>query len=347
VSPAIDPLRPRALLPLLLAGLGLVLAAAPARAAPAEPDAERRALASEHLKRGAQLIDAEDLSGALTQFEEAYRLVPSPNIHHNFGIAYQGLGRRAAALEAFERFLAEATRAAPAAREHARKAVSELTGQVAALSVLSEVAGASIFVDGRKVGETPREKPVYLDPGPHHLSVEHPDLGSLLAERLEVTAGQKLTVRPRVPQPSAPAPSSATEASGLSASAPPPATPRLGNLHRPAAWAAAIGAAIGVGLMVPQIVQRDRYIRDFNNFLLPGGQKCGTDDPGAGGPPCQDLLDKARPHRNRAIAFGVPAGLLGIAAVVLFVTMPEKQDGLSLSLSGSPGDLGLGLQGRF
>jgi hypothetical protein len=348
VPPAFDPSRPRGLLPVLVAALGLLLLAAPARAAPsapAEPDAERKALASEHLKRGAQLIDAEDLSGALTQFEEAYRLVPSPNILHNFGIVYQGLGRKAAALDAFERFLAEATRAPHAVREHARKAVDALTGQVAALSVQGEVTGASIFVDGRKVGETPREKPVYLDPGPHHLSVERNDLGQLLAERVEVSAGQRLTVQARAPHPTAPA--AATEPPVISAPAAPAEAPSRRRWQRPAAWVVAVGAAVAGGLMVQQILKHDQYIREFNSFRSPAGDPCGTDEIAVGPPRCRELLDLAKPHRDRAINYGVPAGLLGIAAAVLFVTMPEKQEGLSLSLRASPADLGLGLQGRF
>src|SRR5262249_26720681 len=146
------------------------------------------------LKRGAELIDAEDLTGALAEFESAYRLVPSPNIFHNFGIVYQGLGRKAAALDSFERFLSEAAHPPPEVREHAHRAGATLGREVAELRVDSDQAGASIFVDGRQVAATPQTKPIYLEPGPHHLSVEKGGRGPLLAERFEVSAGQRLTV---------------------------------------------------------------------------------------------------------------------------------------------------------
>src|SRR3954451_889542 len=136
----------------------LVVLVAPASAlAEGTTEGERRAEASVHLKRGAQLIDAEDLTGALAEFESAYRLVPSPSILHNFGVVYQGLGRNASALEAFERFLAEAPKPQPAIKEHALKAVQTLRERVAELQVGGE-DGASIFVDGRRVGLTPQSK---------------------------------------------------------------------------------------------------------------------------------------------------------------------------------------------
>jgi tetratricopeptide (TPR) repeat protein len=177
--------------------LALVCTGRPAGAAD-QPDARLKAEARAHLRRGAELIDAEDLQGALVQFEAAYRLVPNPSILHNFGIVYQGLGRKAAALEAFQRFLDEAARPPAQTREHAEKAVSTLRGEVAELRVQSDVDGATIFVDARKVGETPQRRPIYLDPGPHHLSVEKPGLGTVHAARLQASAGQQLTVPARL-----------------------------------------------------------------------------------------------------------------------------------------------------
>ena len=114
------------------------LARPPSPRIPCAPDAEQKAEASAHLKRGAELIDAENLEGALAEFEAAYRLVPSPSILHNFGVVYQGLGRKAAALEAFERFLAEAAKAPPATREHAQQAAQTLRAEVAQLRVQSD-----------------------------------------------------------------------------------------------------------------------------------------------------------------------------------------------------------------
>ena len=76
------------------------------------------------LKRG-------DHQAALTRFEEAYALVPSPKIDYDFGLAYVGLGRTADALAAFERFLAEAPDAPPDTREKAASLIPTLRARLA------------------------------------------------------------------------------------------------------------------------------------------------------------------------------------------------------------------------
>jgi hypothetical protein len=333
--PASNPLRPRGPGPcalLLLAAL--LVQAAPLRAAvPAEeqPDPERKAAASAHLKRGAELIDAEDLTGALAEFESAYRLVPDPSILHNFGVVYQGLGRNAAALEAFERFLAEASRAPLAVREHAMRAVQNLRPRVAELQVESDERGASILVDGRKLGETPQEKPIYLDPGSHRLSLERTDLGTIFAERLELSAGQRLTVPARRERPAA-----AVARETMAA----PELPER-RWQRPVAWAAAAGAVVAAGVFGTELLLR---ARDFNRFNSAG---CGTDPADKGGPECPGLLARGQRDERGAVGSGVAAGVLGIGAAVLFFTLPPRAGGVGLSVQTTASGLGLRLHGAF
>jgi len=295
-----------------------------------EPDAERKAEASAHLKRGAELIDAEDLEGALAQFEAAYRLVPSPSILHNFGIVYQGLGRKAAALDAFQRFLDEAAKAPPATREHAQRAVQTLRGEVAELRVEADVAGATILVDARKVGQTPQEKPIYLDPGPHRLSVEKAGLGTVHAERVEVGAGQQLTVRTRLAAPPS------EPAAELKQSAP-QLEPRL--WQRPAAWATAVAATVAAGVFATELVVRHLRFDAFND------KGCGTKDAKPYHPDCPSLQKQGNNAETWATISGVAAGALGVGAAVLFLTLPEAP--VRVSFRASPSDLGLGLQGHF
>jgi hypothetical protein len=330
------PLRPAALLGVLLvvqAG-----AALGAEGDASQPEAERKAEASALLKRGAQLIDAEDLDGALAQFEAAYRLVPSPSILHNFGIVYQGLGRKAAALDAFQRFLEEAPRAPPAAREHAQRAVQTLLREVAALRVQADLDGATILVDGRKVGQTPRDKSIYLDPGPHQVSVEKADLGAVAAERFEVSASQQLTVPVHLARTRPPAPAAEVK---QPAAFPGPAPSGGPGWQRPAAWASAAGAVLAAGLFATQMLVRHRRITEFND------RGCGTDDEKQGGEDCQSLLARGKTAEKWAAASGLAAGALGLGAAVLSFTLPETRAGHALSLRASLSGLGLGLQGRF
>jgi hypothetical protein len=303
-----------------------------------EADAERKAAASAHLKRGAELIDTEDLAGALAEFRSAYDLIPSPSILHNFGVVYQGLGRNAEALDSFERFLAEASRPQPAVREHALKAVQSLREQVAELWVRTHQAGAGIFVDGRKVGQTPQEKPIHLDPGPHRLVVEKADVGTIHAERLEVSAGQLVTVRAQPAEIArAPVPVPAATVTRPTV----PAEPLRRGWQRPAAWASAAGAVVATGLLGVELFLRQRDITNFNDL------GCGTDDRDQGGQDCARLLARAGRAETRAQVSGLAAGILGLGAAVLFLTLPERRGRVALSLRTSPRDLGLALQGGF
>ena len=265
-----------ALTPVLLA---VVLVTHAGTAEPTEPDAQRKARASEHLKRGAELIDAEDLPAALAEFEKAYGLVQSPNILHNFGIVYQGLGRKAAALDAFERFLSDASKAPPAAREHAQKAVQTLRLEVAELRVQADLPGATIFVDGRNVGQTPQERAIYLEPGPHQLTVEIGDRGAVHSEILEFSAGKRLTVPVRLAQAGPPEAMADLKQSGAAPE------PSGRTWQRPAAWATAAGAALATGLFGSQLLLRYIHFKEFNDL------GCGTGLPNRGGDDCQDVLE--------------------------------------------------------
>jgi PEGA domain len=317
-------------LALPLAVAAVLLSGAPAVAAdPPEPDPQRKAEASAHLKRGAELIDAENLEGALAEFEAAYRLVPSPSILHNFGVVYQGLGRKAAALEAFERFLAEAAKAPPATREHAQQAAQTLRAEVAELRVPSDIAGAAIFVDGRKVGQTPQEKPIYLDPGPHHVSLEKPGGGTVHDERIQASAGQQLTVAMRSPV----APPAAVEAVQPA----PPA--KTGDWQRPAAWTMAAAAAVAAGGFAAAMLVRNQRLTEFND------RGCGTKELDRYPVECGPLLDRGRTAEKWAKATGAAAGALAVGSALLFLTLPDAP--LEVSVQASPRNLGFGLQGRF
>lgn len=308
--------------------LVLTLAGAARAADPPEPDPQRKAEAKAHLERGAALIDAENLKGALAEFEAAYALVPSPVILHNFGIVYLGLDRKAAAMDAFQRFLDEAPRAPPAAREHAQRAVQLLRSNVAELRVECDVDGAAILLDGRKVAETPQKRPIYLDAGPHDVSVEKAGL-TPYREHLQAGGNQQLTVPARLSLPAAPVAEVRETA--------PPAPARA--WQRPAAWTMGAAATVATGVFATWMVVRHSRIKTYNN------KPCSTRYMDEGGEGCRGLGDSARSANRWAIASGITAGVLAAGTAVLFLTLPDR--GPQVSLDASPAHLGLGLQGRF
>ncbi|MEP6653702.1 MAG: tetratricopeptide repeat protein [Myxococcales bacterium] len=116
--------RPAGSLGALIAGAALMLAlAARAGADPVGPAEDKRSAARARLVDGDHLLKTGEFQQALAAFKDAYALFPSPKIHYNFALAYQGMGRNADALEALDTFLRDATDVRPEVRERrARRA---------------------------------------------------------------------------------------------------------------------------------------------------------------------------------------------------------------------------------
>jgi len=166
-----------------------------AHAAPALPAVKEdaREVARARLVEGVELLRQKQFAQALTKFDDAYALVPSPNIFYDRGLAYQGLGRDADALEAFDAFLAHADHAPPGTREKATRERDVLRARVATLAVASDPPGAEITVDGRRRGVTPLGDPLYIDVGPHEVAARQPSSGVITTER--IVAAPRETVR--------------------------------------------------------------------------------------------------------------------------------------------------------
>src|SRR5437773_624060 len=97
----------------IVAVAGLLLAGA--AAAQEDPRADARS----RLEEGSRLYQRGDFEAALRAFNEARALYPSAKLYFNIGQTLNRLGRPAAAADAFEHFLAEATDADPARRRDA------------------------------------------------------------------------------------------------------------------------------------------------------------------------------------------------------------------------------------
>ena len=339
---------PPRLPPLLRLALTVALLLAPARAW-ADAKAEARA----KLVQGGEFLKHGQFEEALARFQEAFRLVPSPKIQYNFGLAYRGLGRKADALEAFERFLAEAPDASKETRQTAAREKAQLTGQIAMLEVKCDLPGAEVFVDGRSFG-TSRSTPIYLDPGPHQLMVEKAGEGSAFTERINASAGQRITVMarliraptattpPREPAPREPLPREPVHPVEPLPQDKPPRPAEPGPRWQPiAAWTAAGGAVVAAGFGVVEVLGANNKFRDFNSR-----SECGEIYQQRGGPGCAALFDDATSARQLAVVGFAVAGVLAATSVVFFVLTPEKPHD-SVSLACSPALGGISCAGRF
>ena len=178
-------------------------------------DARQRALA--RLEEGRRLFDRADYEAALTAFQQAYEIYPSAKIHFNLGLTHERLGRRARALDHFQRFLVEAADAAAEPRSQAQALAANLRPKVASVEITADVTGAQVEVDGEPRGRTPLPQAIFLEPGAHLLVVRGPQEQPAHSEALRLRAGEsvRVPVRFRVPMVDPPPPSPAAPARPL------------------------------------------------------------------------------------------------------------------------------------
>ena len=218
-------------------------------------DTVAKQAAKARLERGADLLVKHGYSGALLEFEDAYRIFPSPKIFFDIGLANVGLNRNPEALQAFQRFLAEATEASPESIARAKAQIEALLPLVAVVDIVCPTAGTAIAIDDTSVGRTPVSRPLYLDPGQHRLTARAKENDAPFVTTFAAMAGARVTVLVppgappatarsnssiRVPPPPLP-PSSAEERTLVDRSSPadPAGSPVI--YRRPWFWVAAAG----------------------------------------------------------------------------------------------------------
>jgi tetratricopeptide (TPR) repeat protein len=249
-----------------LAGAAVFLACALGLAggvARAEDEAEpERARAKALLQEGARQMDERQYDRAVESFTEAYRLVPSPKVLYNLGIAYLSVARYADALDALERFLAGAPDAPEANLATARRHVADLRGKVSTLAIKSDQPGADLTLDGRARGVVTFDHELTIDAGPHELRARAGD--ATLEERFTAVAGQRATLELSFAK--AAAPGAPPVLMAPPADAPPPlvdvaSTPARAPLtRRPVFWVV-VGAAavVATAVILTLVLSKTEY----------------------------------------------------------------------------------------
>jgi hypothetical protein len=134
----------------------------------AQPPAQQRAQARELYTNGQQLFRQGDFGGAQRAFEEAYRAVPNPVVLLSIAECYVRMEQYQKAIETFRTYLLERANAPDRAQVEAQ--IQTLQAKPATLSVMSNVTGAVIMIDGQDSGRlTPAE--LTLSPGEHRLTL--------------------------------------------------------------------------------------------------------------------------------------------------------------------------------
>jgi hypothetical protein len=141
----------------LLGGVSILLAAAVSlvqpRGARAADDGRSSAA---HFQNGVELYSEGNVAGAVAEFRRAYELSKNWKILFNLGQASYELRDYAAALRWFSLYLRDGGQEVAAERRRSIEAdIANLRRRVGTISVVSNVPGAEVSVDGRLVGVAP------------------------------------------------------------------------------------------------------------------------------------------------------------------------------------------------
>lgn len=178
-------------------GVGLFLFFSGALAHAGQDDAKTAAKAK--LAEGARLMDAGDYAQALSDFEDAYKLVPNAKILFDIGLANVGLARYPEAVRAFEQFVAQAKNVPSTVISDAQKQIESLRPKVASVEITASQPGIEIIIDGRSQGKTPLTVQVYVDPGQHRLLAQKDESSPPTVQVFNVAGGEHQILRVVLP----------------------------------------------------------------------------------------------------------------------------------------------------
>jgi hypothetical protein len=278
-----------------------------------------------HFRRGVELYEEADFTAALVEFKRAYELNPNFKVLYNIAQSNYQLQNYAAALQTFERYLAEGGTNIPEERRNeVQRELERLKTRVAKVAITVNVPGADIYVDDVLVGQSPLADPVLLSAGQRRIRASR--YGRTPTSKVVEIAGGDT---PRIGLDLAELPAPIT--------APPPAAPRRETSAAPfVGWTltGALAVTAGVaGIMALSSADDLSKMRDE-----PGRSR-------------QDLDDAQSKVKTLALVTDIFAGAAVVAGgISLYLTLsqPSKKEGragTTVRLAAKPG--GASLTGTF
>ena len=315
----------RICVPALALSIFVQSAAAQAQAPTAAPATDTDE-ARQHFADGLKLYKDGDFDAALVQFERAYAIKPNYKVLYNIGQAYFQLREYVEARDNMARYLKDGAAAIDPERQAAvTKDLADLETRVAKVTLTVNVAGATVLVDGKKVGTTPLSEPISVSEGQRTISVEAPNRGA--RERsIRVAGGEQQTLSLTFDEVPSPVVAAKTGA---------PEQPQQAGLGA-GFWSTAIGAAaLGAGAGV-------------TGFLALSASNDNQDQRKQFGVSASTVNDSNSRAKTLALTSDILSGAALICAgtaVVLLLTSPHHRDGAQLGLNIGPGSANL--VGRF
>jgi hypothetical protein len=155
----------------------------------AEGTEANEAQARVHYNRALELYNDGAFDAALVELNRAWELLPSYKLLYNIAQVQTAMKDYAAALNSYRRYLAEGRDEVPAPRRSSvDKQLQTLSQRVATLQIVTDVAGAEIWIDDVLVGRTPELDAVLVNAGIRVISVRRTGY-SQQTQRLSVLGG--------------------------------------------------------------------------------------------------------------------------------------------------------------
>jgi hypothetical protein len=282
--------------------------------------------ARQHFAQGLKLYKEGDHDAALVQFERAYSIKPNYKVLYNIAQCYFELHQYVEARDTLARYLKDGEgNVDPERKTAVEKDLGELERRIAHLKLLVDVDGATVYVDGKRVGVTPIPSLLDVNEGQRTVSIEAPDRGSK-QRVVRVAGGEEQVVEVHF---------ETTKAS------PPPASARAETLPQPRSrglsagfWVSGIGALVlGAGAATTGYLTLKTQGERDDDLKRPGVTRA-------------ELDDARRKTKTLALSTDILSGgalvCAGIATV-LFVTHDAQDGRLGLGV----GPQRLELHGRF
>ncbi|HET9955804.1 MAG TPA: PEGA domain-containing protein [Polyangiaceae bacterium] len=279
-------------------------------------NADATEAARAHFNQGLRLYKDGDFDAALVQFERAYTAKPNYRVLYNVAQTYFQLRQYVESRDAMIQYLKEGGEAIERERrESVNRDLADLERRIAKVTILVNVNGAIVFVDGRKVGTTPLSEPVRVSEGQRTISIESPQRGT--RQRLIRVAGgeeQSLTLTFEAPSVTP----SVTPAS---------LSPESGSQLSTGFWLTALGSvtlAAGAGVTGLLALRAQAENRDQRESW------------GASASSLQDSRDRAKALALTTDVLGGAAVICAGSAIYLYFSSTPRQEPAKLSVGLGP-----------
>jgi len=139
--------------------------------APQAAQANEKEEARKHYDRAIELVDDNQLEGAIVEFQRSYDLTHHFAVLYNIGQVFVSLAKPVEAVDAYERYLMGGANKIPAARRaEVEQEIARQKVRIATLEIRGLPEGAAVRVDGKEIGKAPLAAPLRVGVGTHTIA---------------------------------------------------------------------------------------------------------------------------------------------------------------------------------